>query len=176
MILELLRKRRSIRRFAPRAVEQEKIDYLIESVLRVPSSRSTSPWEFVVVQDSVMLKALAKAKPHGAGFVANAPLVIVVCADPQKCDVWVEDASIAALTLHLAATDLGLGSCWVQIRLREHDGAHLATDYVARQLALPSGLEVEAMVAIGYSQEDKKGHPGDTLLRQRVHFERYGSR
>ena len=51
----------------------------------------------------------------------NAPLAIVVCGDPAKCDVWIEDCSIASILLHLAATDLGLGSCWIQLRLREFD-------------------------------------------------------
>ena len=48
----------------------------------------------------------------------NAPLGVVVCADSSKCDVWVEDASIATIFLHLAATSMGLGSCWLQIRKR----------------------------------------------------------
>ena len=176
MILELLRKRRSIRQFAATPVEQEKIAYLVESMLRSPSSRSLNPWEFVVVQDAATIEALSKAKPHGATFMKNAPLAIVVCADPNKCDVWVEDCSIASILLHLAATDLGLGSCWVQVRLREHDASKNASGYIAGLLGLPEGMEVEAVVAIGYPKEDKAGHPKDTLLYDRVHYEKFGGR
>ena len=121
MFIDLLRARRSIRRFQDRPVEQEKIDILIEAMLRSPSSRGLSPWEFVVVTEKETLVRLSQAKSYGSSFLKNAPLAIVVCADPKKCDVWVEDCSIASILLHLAATDLGLGSCWIQIRLREHD-------------------------------------------------------
>ncbi len=176
MFLDLLKKRRSIRQFEQKAVEQEKIDYLVEAMLRSPSSRSLNPWEFIVVQDAGMREALAKSKPHGAAFIRNAPLAIVVCADPKKCDVWIEDTSIASLLVHLAATDLGLGSCWVQIRLREHDTGQMAEQYVADLLELEKGMVVEAIIAIGYPKEDKAGHDKETLLYERVHLEKFGAK
>jgi len=175
MLIDLLRKRRSVRRFEQRPVEEDKVNILIEAVLRSPSSRSLNPWEFVVVRDREMLSRLAQAKPHGASFVKNAPLAFVICADPAKCDVWVEDCSIAAILLHLAATDLGLGSCWVQIRLREHADGRMAQEYVADLLGLPEGKVVEAIVVIGYPTETLPGHPRASLLDERVSFERYGS-
>ncbi len=174
MLLDLLKKRRSIRQFESKSIEQEKIDYLMESMLRAPSSRSLNPWEFVVVQDGPTLEALSRSKPHGATFIKNAPLAIVVCADPEKCDVWIEDAAIASLLLHLAATDLNLGSCWVQIRLREHDASKMAEEYVADLLGLRAGMAVEAIIAIGYPKEEKKGHPKESLLYDRVHYEKFG--
>jgi len=175
MFLELLRKRRSVRQFQPKVVVQEKVDYLLEAMLRSPSSRSLNPWEFIVVDDRETIEALSRAKPHGAAFMKNAPLAIVVCADPEKCDVWVEDCSIASLILHLAATDLGLGSCWVQIRKREHGPGLNASRYVADLLGVAEGREVEAIVAIGYPAEQKSGHARDELLWERVSFNRCGS-
>ncbi len=174
MLIDLLRKRRSIRRFDGRPVEEEKLGILIEAMLRSPSSRDLNPWEFVVVRDREMLSRLAQAKPHGASFVKNAPLAIVVAADPARCDVWVEDCSIVAILLHLAATDLGLGSCWVQIRLREHEAGRMAQDYVADLLGLKAGMVVEAVIAIGYPAEELPGHPRSSLLDEKVSFERYG--
>jgi nitroreductase len=176
MFIDLLRTRRSIRRFQDRPVEQEKIDLLIEAMLRAPSSRSLNPWEFVVVTEKEILVRLSQAKPHGASFLKNAPLAIVVCADPTKCDVWVEDCSIAAILLHLAATDLGLGSCWVQIRLREHDALQTAQEYVSELLGLPEGMAVEAIIAMGYPAEQQPGHPRSSLLDNKVSFERYGQK
>lgn len=174
MVLDILQKRRSIRRFQDRPVEEEKIEMLVEAMLRSPSSRSLNPWEFVVVQDSGTIEAMAKAKPHGASFMKSAPLAIVVCADPAKCDVWIEDTSIASLILHLTATDLGLGSCWVQMRLREYDQNTSASQHVAELVGLPEGFEVEAVIAIGYPEEEKTGHPKDSLLFERVHYDRFG--
>lgn len=100
--------------------------------------------------------------------------MIAVCADPQEVDVWVEDASIAALVLHLEAHDLGLGSCWVQTRLRDHDERQTAAEYVAAVLGLAAGLTVEAMVGIGYAAEAKPGHPASSLSYDKVFFEQYG--
>lgn len=174
MFLKLLHERRSIRKFEDKKVEQKKTDILMEALLRSPSSRNQRPWEFVVVDDPQTLAALAQAKSHGSAFIANAPLAIVVCADPEKCDVWVEDCSIASILLHLAAADLGLGSCWVQIRKRQHENGESSSDHVAGVLDLPGNMEVEAIVAIGYAAEDKAGHDREKLLWERLHHNRYG--
>jgi nitroreductase len=176
MFIDLLRKRRSVRSFQDTPVEQEKIDLLIEAMLRAPSSRNLNPWEFVVVTGKDTLDALSKARPHGASFVKNAPLAIVVCADPAKCDVWVEDCSIAAILLHLAATDLGLGSCWAQMRLREYDAQQSAGCRVAEILSLEEGMEVEAIIAIGYSAMETEGHVTSSLPFDHVSYERFGNR
>lgn len=176
MFIDLLRARRSIRRFQNQPVEEEKIDILIEAMLRAPSSRGLNPWEFVVVTEQETLVQLSQAKPHGASFLKNAPLAIVVCADPEKCDVWVEDCSIASILLHLAATDLGLGSCWVQIRLREHDARKTSQEYVAELLNLQEGMVVESIIAIGYPAEQLSGRPRSSLLDEKVSFEKYGQK
>jgi nitroreductase len=176
MFIDLLRSRRSVRAFTDKPVEQEKIDRLVKAVLRAPSSRGFNPWEFVVVTDPAILGRLSRAKPTGAAFLANAPLGIAVCADPGKSDVWVEDVSIAAVILHLAATDLGLGSCWIQLRKRDHDQSRTAGEYAADVLGLPGGLEVSSIMAIGYSAQQPAPHPEDSLQYDKVSFNRYGNR
>jgi nitroreductase len=176
MFLDLIKSRRSIRQFQDQPVAPETIDLLVEAALRSPSSRSFNPWSFVVVTHPNTITALSKAKPHGATFMANAPLAIVVCADPEKSDVWVEDTSIAMIYLHLAATDLGLGSCWVQLRKRDHDAQLTAAKYVTHLIELPDGMEVEGIMAIGYPAEEKSAHPKSSLLYDRVSWERYGGK
>lgn len=176
MFLDLLQHRRSIRNYENRPVEQEKIDLLMEAALRSPSSRGFNPWEFVIVTDPDTLARLAKAKPHGASFLASAPLGIAVCADPEKSDVWVEDASIAALILHLMATDLGLGSCWIQLRKRKYDTAVGAGEYAGRVLGLEKGKTVSAILAIGYPAQQLPPHPKASLLFEKVSVNRYGAR
>jgi nitroreductase len=175
MFADLMRKRRSIRQFRQRPVEKEKRDIIIETMLRSPSSRSLNPWHFVVVTEAKTIEALAQSKPHGATFMKNAPLAIAVCADPEKCDVWVEDCSIAAYTIHLAAADLDLGSCWVQIRMRDHSVDRSAEEYVKDLLGLAGTMRVEALVAIGYAREEKSGHGLASLPFDQVSFEKYGN-
>lgn len=88
--------------------------------------------------------------------------------------MWIEDCSIAALIVHLAAADLGLGSCWIQLRRRDHDDRMSAVEFVRQGLAIPGKLMVEAMIAIGYPKEEKTGHAKSTLPYDKVHFEEYG--
>jgi nitroreductase len=175
-ILEVLRRRRSIRQFAAQPIPAEVLDALLEAALRAPSSRGLRPWEFVVVTDPVTLKALATAKEHGAEFLAGAPLAIVVAADPRRCDVWVEDCAIAALCLQLAAVSLGLESCWAQMRLRRHADGRDAEAHVRELLDLPDHFAVDCIIGIGYPAEQKAGHPRATLPFDKIHRERFFSR
>jgi nitroreductase len=176
MLIDLLRARRSIRRFTPQPVEPEKVDLLLEAALRSPSSKGNNPWEFIVVTDRDRLEQLSVAKAHGATFLGGAPLAIVVCADPAKSDVWVEDASIAATLIHLEATDLGLGSCWVQIRLRQREDSISSQAYLSELLGLPEGMMVLAIVGIGYPVDTKNGHPRSSLCFNQVSYEQFGQR
>ncbi len=174
MLLDLLRKRRSIRKFTGQAVEEEKIELLLEAALLSPSSKGNTPWHFVVVRDQDCISKLALAKPHGASFLKNAPLVIAVCGDSNRSDVWVEDCSIATLLLHLQATDLGLGSCWVQLRLRAHDDNQSAAVYTAELLGLPAHIQPLALVGIGYPAETKKVRTKEDLRFAQISSERLG--
>jgi nitroreductase len=174
MVMSIIRTRRSIRKFLDRPVEAEKIDQLLEAALRAPSSRGINPWEFIVVNDKNLLSRLAQSKQHGSAFLKKAPLGIVVCADAEKCDVWVEDASIASIFIHLASESLELGSCWIQIRERMHDGKQSAQEYIAETLDLPSRLQVESIIAVGYPGEKLPPHKKEELLFEKVHRDVYG--
>jgi len=174
MFIDLVRGRRSVRKYLEKPVEREKVDLLVEAALRSPSSRGLNPWEFVVVTDRELLGRLSRAKTHGATFLKDAPLGIVICADPQQSDVWVEDAAIATTLVHLAAASLGLGSCWIQIRGRRHNDGRPSSEYVAELLGLPEGREVDAIVAVGYPAEEKRPHPAEDLQYEKVSYDRYG--
>lgn len=155
-------------------MEPEKIERLIESGLRAPSSRGLNPWEFIVVTDARLLEMLSRAKEHGSEFLAGAPLGIVVCADPARCDVWIEDASIAAAFMLLAAHDMGLGACWIQIRQRLHAGSETAEEFVRKVLRIPENLHVECLIAVGYPAEKKSPHRKSDLEYGKVHWNAYG--
>ena len=174
MFDELIEKRRSIRQFTQEPVNQQQIETLVEAVLRSPSSRGLNPWEFIFVTDRHLLAQLSGAKPHGASFLAGAALGIVVCGNPEVSDVWVEDTAIASIFLHLAATSLGLGSCWIQIRKRKHNEEAWAEAFVADLLQIPAPLRVESIIAVGHPAETKPSHPRKSLLDQKIHYQRFG--
>jgi nitroreductase len=121
------------------------------------------------------MQKLSLSKEHGSGFLKGAPLGIVVCADPQRSSVWIEDAAIASIFIHLAAASLGLGSCWVQIRDRMHTKTQTAQEYVAGLLGIPDDHRILSIIGIGYPEENKSPHPKETLAYDRVYRESYGS-
>jgi nitroreductase len=175
MFLELLQKRRSIRKYRDKEVASAMIDQLVQAALRAPTSMGKNSWEFVVVTEPDLLQKLSNAKPHGATFLKNAKLGIVVCGDPQISDVWIEDASIASAFVHLAAAALDLGSCWIQIRERKHDDRQTAEDYIAEVLNLPAHIRVESIVAIGHPDEVKSEHPRESLPYNKVWLNSHGT-
>ncbi|NIS75290.1 MAG: NAD(P)H-dependent dehydrogenase/reductase, partial [Deltaproteobacteria bacterium] len=142
-MIEILRNRRSVRKFEERAIEKEKVEILKEALVRSPSSRSINPWEFILVGDGETIGKLAQARQHGSAFLAGAPLAVVILGDTEKSDTCIEDCSIAAITLQYAAESLGLKSCWCQIRMRQHRGETSAEDYVREVLAIPDRYLVE---------------------------------
>ena len=162
-MIEILRARRSIRKYRDKAIEAEKIEILKEALLRSPSSRNICPWEFIFIGDKELLKKLSQAKPHSASFLKNAVLGIVISADESKSDVWIEDCSIAAILVQLAAQSLGLGSCWIQIRERMYNKNKRSEEYIQEILHLPLNMKIEAVISIGYPAEEKEMIPKGSL-------------
>lgn len=174
-MIEILRKRRSIRKFVQEKLPEETVELLVEAALRAPSSRGINPWEFILVDDPVLLENLSKAKQHGAEFLRGAPLAVVVCADSGKSDVWVEDCSIAAVVIQLTAHSLGLGSCWAQIRKRRHDREQTAQEYLQKLLGLPEGVMVECIIGVGRPAERKRPIPAGKLRRDKTRHNGWGA-
>ena len=154
-MIDLLRTRRSIRKYAQKPVDDKTIDVLIEALLRSPTSRNNKSWEFIIADDRELLAKLSKSREQGSQHLRDAALGIVVCADSARSDVWVEDCSIAAILVQMTAHDLGLGSCWIQIRNRNHTETMSAEQYIQGLLGLPQHIKVECMVSIGYPNEIK---------------------
>ncbi len=176
MLLSVIRKRRSIRKYLQKPIEPEKQDALIEAALRAPSSRGLNPWEFIIVDNPDLLNRLSSSKQYGSSFLKEASLAIVICADAQKSDVWIEDTSIAATYIQLTAESLGIGSCWIQIRERMRDNDQTAENFIQEILGIPEQLKVDSIIALGYPGETPKPHEKDKLQYQKVSYNRYGNR
>jgi nitroreductase len=175
-MIELLKSRRSIRKYEDREIEKEKIDILLKSALLAPSSRGKRPWEFIAVTDKDLLGKLAESKEYGSKFLEGAPLGIVVIADKESCDVWIEDASIAATIIHLTAHSIGLGSCWIQIRERMKNKEEKAEDCIKELLNIPEKYSVECIISVGYPAEDRKPYEDNELMYNKLHFNGYDKR
>lgn len=173
-LLSLLIKRRSIRKYKNKKVEQEKIEKIIQAALLSPSSQANYPWQFIVIDDKKLLSQLSFSKMHGSAFLSNAPLGIVVTADQNQSDVWIEDTSIASTFIMLTAHWLGLGSCWIQIRKRMHSETKTAEEYTRGILKIPENINVLSIIALGYPDEEKIPKSENELLYERVFYNSFG--
>lgn len=175
-MLELLKKRRSIRKYKDVKIEKDKIEALIKCALLSPTSKNAMAWEFIVVDDNKLLEELSKSKQVGGAFLKDAAVAIAVVADPEKSNVWIEDASAAVTILHLAAEAMGLGSCWVQIRERFKDENTTSEDSVRSILNIPENIRVDAIVSIGYPDETRPAHDEEKLKYEKVFLNSYGEK
>ena len=112
-LLDQMKHRRSVRSYTGQLIAEEALKKVLQAGLLSASSRSIRPWEFVVVRDRKMLQVLSECRIGSAKMLQHADCAIVVFADAEKSDVWVEDCSIAMANMHLMADALGLGSCWI---------------------------------------------------------------
>ncbi len=174
-MIDILRTRRSIRSYKKKRIEPQALEVIKEALLRCPSSRNSTPWTFIFVDNPDILLRLYQAREQGSGFLKDAALGIVVCGDGSKSDVWIEDCAIAAIVAQLTAHSLGLGSCWNQIRSRSHSAEKTAGEYVRETLGIPDTLSVECMIGIGYPVEDSRApRPVEGLDYGKIHYNRYG--
>lgn len=167
---ELLVRRHSIRRYTDSPISPEDVKTILEAALMAPSSKSARPWQFVLVEDKADLQRLSESKAAGARPIAGCALAVVVCADPSKSDMYIEDMSIAAAYIQLQATALGLGACWIQIRNRYAADGEDAEEIVRQTLAIPDDMVVECIVTIGYPDEERRPVDPSKLLWEKVHM------
>ena len=172
-MIELLRLRRSVRKFTEQPVEDEKLDLLKEAALRSPSSKNINPWGFIFVSNKEILQKLKKCKAHGVTPLESAPLAIIVGADQTKTDVWIEDCAIASLLLHLTAESIGLGSCWIQIRERFHSDQLSSEQYIQQLLGIPHDFRILSIIAAGYPKIKREGKQASELQFEKIKINRF---
>lgn len=171
---ELIKARRSMRKFTEEELTQEQVVTLMKAALMAPTSKRTNAWQFIVVDDKEKLKELSFCKEQASQFIADAALAVVVAADPLASDVWIEDTSIASIYLQLQAEDMGLGSCWVQVRERFTASGIPSNDYIHNVLELPLPLQVLSVIAIGHKAMERKPFDEDNLQWEKIHINKFG--
>ena len=150
--------RRSVRQYADAPIPEETLREILTSGLLAPTSRNLKPCRFTVVRDKSVLKALSHAKAAGGAFLKDAGAAVVVSADAEKADTWIEDCSIALTCMHLAAAEAGLGSCWIQIHLRRDREGGEAEEDVRRILGLENRLRTVGILALGVPAVSPEPH------------------
>lgn len=169
----LIKSRRSIRKFTDQLLSPEQVELIVKAGLMAPASKHSNPWQFVVVEDKEMLKRLSECKKTGAAFLEGSALAVIVMANVMESDVWVEDASVASIYMQLQAEDLGLGSCWCQIRNRQTEDDADSNEYVRNLLGIPYQLEVLSIIGFGYKDQERKPFDEVHLQWEKVHLGTY---
>lgn len=152
---EILKLRRSTRKFTDRAVGDDVVGRIVEAAFSAPSARNAHSTRIMVVADRGKIARMAEMRDYGSGFLKNAPLAFVVAGDPEASGLWRENGAISATILQLACVDEGLASCWVHVdgrpRLQSEPEGEQAEDFLRTLLPLPDAWRVLCVVAAGYS-------------------------
>ena len=156
--LEVIEKRRSVRKYSDRPVEKEVLDAVVKVAQTAPSSRNSKSSAFMIIEDKDTLEALSQMRDSGSGLLAGAQSAIVVMGDETKTDLWVDNCAISATFVQLAVTAMDLVSCWVHVngrpRLKAEPEGATAEDYVTELLGIKDGLRPYCVIAIGYPVEE----------------------
>lgn len=168
-LLDVMLKRRSTRIFNDELVSKNDLNKILQAALLAPTSMNRKPCNFMVVEKKEILNQLAESKDHGANLIAGADKAIVVVADTLIADTWIEDSSIALTYMHLMASELDIGSCWVQIHLRNKDGVD-SEEIVREILKIDSHYRIVGILALGHSDNIPKPHEIEDLDKTKIHF------
>ncbi|MDO4268870.1 MAG: nitroreductase family protein [Eubacteriales bacterium] len=172
-LLQTMLNRRSVRQYADEPVPKEKLEKILQAGLAAPTGRNKRPWEFVAVEDKETLRALSGCRQGAAKMLEHAGCAVLVFAHKDETDVWTEDCSIAMSFMHLMADSLGLGSCWIQGRLREAEDGRTTEEFCRELLGVPEDCALEAILSVGVLKEHPAARGLSELPMEKVHFERF---
>lgn len=162
--------RRSIRRYTPQEIPQDDVKLILEAALLAPTSKNSRAWQFIAVDDKATLAQLGECKPGTALAVGRATLAVVVAVDTTASEAWIEDCSVATSFMMLQAQDLGLGSCWVEVRGRQATDGTPSEEVVQEILGIPEHVTPVCILAMGYPDEVRKPVNPDKLKWGNVHI------
>ena len=165
--------RRSVRVYTDEPIADEDLKKILSAGLMAPSGKSKFPWHFIVVKDRAMLEKLSLCRVGVARMLAKAACAIVVVGDPAVTDTLVEDCTIAAAYMHLEASTLGLGSCYIQGRGRTAENGETTEDYVRGLLGFPADYKMQAVLSLGHIGKPMKPHKEEKLFWDKVHQEKF---
>jgi nitroreductase len=161
-------KRRSIRKYKDKKIEEEKIEKLLKAAAAAPSAGNEQPWHFVVIRDRDTLNHLAEVHPY-AKMLKDAPLAVAVCGDLNKQrheGFWVQDCAAATQNILLEAVSLDLGAVWIGAYPNEK-----REKVVSETLGVPENIKTVSLISIGYPAEEKG--ETDRLSDKIVHYDKW---
>lgn len=169
-VTEVINNRRSVRKYAERPVESEKIEAVLRAAMQAPSAGNQRPWEFLVVENRENLEKLASMSPYSKP-VAGAAFALVLLSNHENLRFdgnWEQDMGAAAQNALLEIASQSLGAVWMAVWPELE-----RVKYVSDLFSLPENIKPFAVISAGYPQDDNANHFVDRYEADRVHFERY---
>ncbi len=167
-VIDNILNRKSVRKFLPDKIEQQKIEMILKAAMAAPSAVNNQPWCFIVVNDRDLLDTLGNNLPY-AKMLLSAPLAIVVCGDLQQAlngweeEFWIQDCSAATQNLLLAVESMGLGAVWTAVYPSEN-----RIETVKNILNLPDNFMPLNVIPMGYPAG--KNLPQNKWDETKVHY------
>lgn len=155
--------RASVREYLNRPVSKEMLEKLVDAGRRAPTARAIEPWDFVVVTERTILDKLAGMISTGLFLKQATACIIVFCQDVKY---YLEDGSAATENILLAATDLGLGACWIAGDKKEY------CEEVKALFGVPAGYRLISLISLGWASKASKQHK-KRKLQEVLHWEKF---
>ena len=173
-MIEAIAKRKSVRNFADKKVESEKVESLLKAAMRAPSGINGQPWEFIVIDDRAVMDEIRAMNPAARALQSAAVAIVVVEKEipfrVEKGLEWLGPQDLGACTenILLQAVEEGLAACWMGVGPGTEGQAKLG-----QLLGVPAGMKVYSMVGIGYPAEDADLEPVDRFDAARIHYNKF---
>ena len=172
MLKDIIFERRTTRKFKEDKIDHELLNEILKYSLMGPSYGNSKPVEFIIVEDKNTLSTLSNIETFGTDFIADCPSVIVVMADTELSQTWVEECSIAASYIQLLAQEAGLNTAWINLKDGDTRDNIPMQDFTRSLFNLPKNYSTLCMIPIGYGN-DKKRKRVDFDPSDKIHIEKY---
>lgn len=169
-MLEVMRRRRSVRCYTEEKISDEQLKQIVSAALLAPSGHSKYPCEFIVVKSREVLEKMSHCRKGVAKMLEGAAAAVVVVADKDKSDTFVEDSCVAMMSMQLLAASLGIGNCWIQVRGREAEDDSASEDYLRAILNFPENFACQAILSLGFPAKEPRARELDKLNFDKVSF------
>lgn len=169
-MLEIMRSRRSVRRYTDEKLSDEQLKEIVSGALLAPSGHSKYPCEFIVVKSRELLEKMSHCRKGVAKMLEGAAAAVVVIADKDKSDTFVEDSCVAMMSMQLVATSLGVGNCWIQVRNRDAEDDTSSENYLRGVLNFPENFACQAILSLGYPAKPPRARELDKLNFDKISY------
>ena len=162
---EAIKLRRSVREYTDKPIAKEALNSIVDAARFAPTARGVQPWEFIVITKQETLKKIGETAENGKFVAGAAACIAVFCLDTKY---YLEDGCAATENMLIAATDLGIGSCWVAGDKKPY------CNRISELLNVPASFKLVSLIALGYPESGKAaGITQKRGLSEVIHWEKF---